>query len=77
MTSTSLIIAALFRVAKTWKQLRHPSRRERSNQPWSSHTMEPSPAGREKEQAADPSHNTGQSHKHNLSEKSQTQESTS
>lgn len=78
MTSTSLIIAALFIVAKTWKQLRHPSTRERSNQPWYSHTMEHSSASSEREQAI-LIQATTQTNLANimLKESGQTQESTS
>lgn len=66
MTSTSLIIAALFIVAKDWKQLRHLSRREqRTNRGTAIQWNTPQLAVKENKHT-DPGPNMDQSHKHNV-----------
>ena len=39
-TCTPIFIAALFTVARTWKQLRYPLKDEWTKKPWYIHTME-------------------------------------
>lgn len=64
MTSTSLVIAALFIVSRTWKQLETSVKGRMDEQAWRSHMIDYSSAGREQKQATDPSHSMDQSHRY-------------